>query len=407
MGLQNKRRKKMAGQLIQRAERKWLVRVFLGRDSQTGKRRYHNHTVRGTKKDAQKYLNGKLREIDLGTYIEASKVSLNEYLDQWLEAAAKPRVRERTYGWYKELLGWYVRPSLGDKGLADIRPLDLQSLYSSLQEKKLSAKTIRHVHTTICTALTQAVRWRLLMQNPASMVKPPRHERREMQALSPEEAAQFLTEAVNDEWSVLFALALTTGMRPEEYLGLQWKSLDLEKGTATVQRTLVWRRKGGGWYLSEPKTSRSRRTVPLPASVTSELIHHKRKQGEQRLKAGPTYQNKDFVFANADGGPLVPSNLISRHFKPILKRAGLSPSLRLYDLRHSCATLLLSVGENAKVVSERLGHAGIAMTLDVYSHVLPSMQQAAAEKLERLLYTKTGTPLAHKKDKDSRQAASN
>jgi integrase len=381
----------MAGQIIPRGERTWVVRVFLGRDSQTGKRRYHNKTIRGNKKDAQKYLNGKLREIDLGTFIEPSAVTVSEYLDQWLQAAAKPRVRERTYTWYIDLLKWYVRPTLGDKKLSSVRPLDVQALYSSLQEKGLSAKTIRHVHTTLSTAFTQAVRWRLLVQNPALMVKPPRQVRKEMQALSPEEAARFLAAASQDKWAVLFALALTTGMRPEEYLGLQWKDVEVEKGTVTVQRTLIWRRKGGGWYFSEPKTSRSRRTIPLPASIVQSIREHRRRQAEQRLKAGPKYQNNDLVFATAEGSPLMPRNLLSRHFKPTLKRAELPKSIRLYDLRHSCATLLLAAGENPKVVSERLGHSGIAMTLDVYSHVLPSMQQAAAEKLEKMLFTKNGT----------------
>lgn len=381
----------MAGQIIPRGERTWLVRIFLGRDSQSGKRRYHNKTIRGNKKDAQKYLNGKLREIDLGTFIEPSSVTVSEYLDQWLQAAAKPRVRERTYGWYVDLLKWYVRPALGDKKLSGVRPLDIQALYSSLQEKGLSAKTIRHVHTTLSTALTQAVRWRMLVQNPALMVKPPRQERKEMQALSPDEAAQFLKAALQDKWGLVFTLALTTGMRPEEYLGLQWKDVELEKGTVTVQRTLVWRRKGGGWYFSEPKTARSRRTIPLPASIVQGIREHRRKQAEQRLKAGPEYQNNDLVFATAEGSPLMPRNLLSRHFKPILEQAKLPKTIRLYDLRHSCATLLLAAGENPKVVSERLGHSGVAMTLDVYSHVLPSMQQAAAEKLENILFAKNGT----------------
>src|SRR5262249_1547365 len=270
-----------------------------------------------------------------------------------------------------------------------------------------SPKTIRHVHTTLSTALAQAVRWRLLVQNPAAMAKAPRQVRKEMQALSPEEASRFLRAAEKDSFGVLFALALTTGMRPEEYLALQWKDIDLEKGTATVQRTLVWRRKDGGWYFSEPKTSQSRRTVPLPASVVRWLVRHKKLQGAQKLKAGPKYDYIDLVFATPKGHPLNPSNLISRNFKPILKSAGLSTTIRLYDLRHSCATLLLAAGENAKVVSERLGHSGIALTLDVYSHVLPSMQQAATEKLEKLLFTAAGTLSAHKRKRGTQPAASN
>jgi integrase len=179
-------------------------------------------------------------------------------------------------------------------------------------------------------------------------------------------------------------------MRPEEYLGLQWKDIDFENSTVTVRRTLLWRN-GGGWYFDEPKTSRSRRTLPLPSSLVKALSEHKRRQAEIRLKVGSKYQNNDFVFATGEGIPLMRRNIIRRHFRPILKRANLSSNLRLYDLRHSCATLLLSVGENPKVVSERLGHASIVLTLDTYSHVLPSMQQAATEKLENLLFKRHGT----------------
>lgn len=180
-------------------------------------------------------------------------------------------------------------------------------------------------------------------------------------------------------------------MRPEEYLGLQWKDVDLSKGIATVQRALVRNRSGGGWTFTQPKTARSRRNIPLPASVVSALVAHKRQQSEERLKAGAAYQNHDLIFASLEGTPLMMRNLLRRHFKPILKRAKISQDMRLYDLRHSCATLLLTANEPPKVVGERLGHASITLTLDTYSHVLPSMQQAASDKLESLLFGKTGT----------------
>jgi integrase len=169
---------------------------------------------------------------------------------------------------------------------------------------------------------------------------------------------------------------------------LQWKDVDLIKGTATVQRVIVWK-KGGGWYFSEPKTSKSRRTVPLPASITKMLVDHKRRQAKHRLKLGPAYENHDLVFATGKGTPLYYRHLSRRYFAPTLKRAGLQ-GLRLYDLRHSCATLLLSAGENPKVVSERLGHSSIVLTLDIYSHVLPDMQREATEKLERMLFKQPG-----------------
>jgi integrase len=173
-------------------------------------------------------------------------------------------------------------------------------------------------------------------------------------------------------------------MRPEEYLGLKWSDLDLEKGTATVRRSLVWL-KGGGWKFGERKTSRSRRTISFPLQRSAALLNHRRTQNEARLIAGPHFENNELVFTALDGKPHNTRNLTQRHFQPILKRAGL-PRIRLYDLRHSCATLLLAAGEHAKVVSERLGHASITLTLDTYSLVLPTMQQSATERLKKMLY---------------------
>jgi integrase len=380
----------MAGQLIQRGERKWVVRVFLGRDSQTGKRRYHNHTVNGNKKDAQKYLNGVLRELDLGVFVEPSKMELNQYLDHWLEITAKPRVTRRVLSDYKDLLRLHVRNEIGNKKLSDVRPLDIQAIHTKMIERGLSAKTVRFTHAVLSSALKQAVKWRMLPQNPAQFVDLPKGTRKEMKALSPEDAAAFLRAAAQDRWAVLFAFALTTGMRPEEYLGLQWKDIDLQTGIVTVQRALIWQSKVG-WYFSEPKTARSRRSIPLARYIVEALVGHRRRQAEERLKAGAAYQNHDLVFATGEGTPILRRNLVRRHFKPILKMAGLDQSIRLYDLRHSCATLLLSENVNPKVVSERLGHASITITMDTYSHVLPSMQQAASEKLEEMLFRKTGT----------------
>ena len=228
---------------------------------------------------------------------------------------------------------------------------------------------------------------RMLYQNPASYVDLPRLKKTEMKALSPEEADRFLRAASENRWSTLFALAMTTGMRPGEYLALQWKDVDLKAGTVMVQRALV-RRKDGGWEFAEPKTPRSRRTIPLPPSVVAALVEHKRKQAEERLAKGPEYKNQGLVFATSTGQPLDQINLSRRHFKPILKAAGLPDTFRMYGLRHTCATLLLAAGENPKVVSERLGHASITLTLDTYSHVLPSMQQGAADRLESILFNR-------------------
>jgi integrase len=375
----------MAGQIVKRGEKVWIVRIFQGRD-ENGKRRYINKTIHGTKKSAEKYLTAKLRDKDLGINIEPASESLDKYLEKWLESVVRSRVREATFDDYKYVLDRYVTPTLGAIKLCDIRSIDIQKVYGDmLGEKELSARTVRMTHAVLSSAMKQAVRWHMLPRNPCEFVELPRMARKEMQALSPEEASRFLDAAREDKLGIVLSFALATGMRPEEYLALKWSDVDLHAGNATVRRTLVWR-KGGGWYFGEPKTSRSRRTIPIPRSLVGELADHRRKQAESRLKKGADYQNNDLVFASGEGTPIILRNLVRRHFQPLLARAKLSPTLRLYDLRHSCATLLLSAGENPKVVSERLGHASIVLTLDTYSHVLPSMQQAATEKLERILY---------------------
>lgn len=339
-------------------------------------------------RSAQKVLTEALRDMDAGTFVEPTSLILNNYLDRWLETAARPRVTERTHVGYKRLLDCHVKPELGLRKLSEVRPLHIQKLYTDMQERGLSARTVRYLHAVLSSALKQAVRWGMLPRNPAEWVELPKQTRKEMHALSPDEAARFLKAATEDRWGVLFAFALATGMRPEEYLGLQWKDVDLEGGAVTVRRALIWRAKGGGWYFGEPKTARSRRLIPLPATTLRALAEHRRKQAEGRLKAGPSYQQHDLVFATPTGGPLMPHNLKCRHFRPILERAKLPQSFRLYDLRHSCATLLLAAGEHPKVVSERLGHASVTLTLDTYSHVLPTMQEAASQKLEKMLFSK-------------------
>jgi integrase len=374
----------MAGQIIRRGDNIWLVRIFTGRDEK-GKRQYLNKTIHGVKKDAEKYLTATLRDRDLGVFIEPCKLSVREYLNKWLETAAKPRLRERTFSDYKEKLDRYVIPAIGEKKLADVRPLDIQSLYGKMQDRGLSARTVRYTHAILKSAFKQAIKWHMLMHNPCEAVELPRAERREMSAFSPKEADSFLKAAKENEQGVIFAFALATGMRPEEYLGLKWSDVDLENGAAVVRRVLI-RRKGGGWYFGEPKTSRSRRTVPLPATLTKLLTIHRRIQSAARLKAGAAYQNNELVFATGEGTPHNSRNLAQRHFLKILENAKLSSKFRLYDLRHSCATLLLVAGENPKVVSERLGHASVVLTLDTYSHVLPTMQEAASQKLERILF---------------------
>jgi integrase len=371
----------------------------LGRDPQTSKRRYHNRTIHGTAKDAQRYLNGVLREIDLGTFVEPSAMTLNEYIEKWLEGAARPRVSRRTADGYEALLRRYILEPLGQRRLDSLRALDIQNVYAEMQARGLSARMVRHTHSALHNALKQSVKWGLLSRNPSELVELPKVAHKERRVLSQTEAVSFLEAAAEMSHGLLFEFALITGMRPEEYLALQWSDIDFERHAATVKRALV--RHKGEWSFEETKTARSRRTVSLPRQLVQKLLEHKRRQGEARLKAGPSWEAHGLVFCSETGSPLSVPNLTYRYFRPILQKANL-PRLRLYDLRHTCATLLLLADENPKVVSERLGHSTIVLTLDTYSHVLPTMQQRATSKLEQMLYAKSGsleeagTLVAHK-----------
>lgn len=375
----------MTGQIVKRGENTWYVRIFLGRDAE-GKRKYFNKTIHGTKKEAQKFLTAKLREKDLGVFVEPASIPLNEFFDRWCEEIAKNKLRERTFNNYKSLYDCHIKEKLGLKRLCDIQSYEVQKLYNDMKNANYSPKTIRHVHNLFSSALKQAVKWKMLIQNPCDLCELPRMEKTEMKYFTPKETAKFLKAAQGDKYFAVFLIAIETGMRPEEYLGLQWKDIDFKKKVLTVRRAFVVC-KGGGFIFTEPKTKKSRRSIPLSNSVINALKDHRRKQLEARLKLGANYQNFDLVFASDIGTPLLHQNLTRRHFKPIRDNAKL-PKIRLYDLRHTTATLLLSAGENPKVVSERLGHASIVLTLDTYSHVLPTMQKEATNKIEKMMLGK-------------------
>lgn len=376
----------MAGQIIKKADGVYLVRIEARKD---GKRQtLFSQQVKGTKKAAQKLLNEKLTEADKGELVAKNTATLKSYLEEWLETIAKTRVREATFNSYKFHLERYIYHALGERKLADLRPLEIQRHYNKLNET-YAPRTVSYTHTILKNALKSAVGLRYLANNPCERVTPPKKRKREMKAFSPVQAQKFLEAAANDKHGLIFEVALSSGMRPEEYLALKWTDVDFVRGTATVQRALVWR-KGGGWYFAELKTESSRRTVSLPVPIIAKLKHHRVKQAEYRLKLGAVYQNNDLCFATEEGQPLRYGNLTRSHFRPILKAAELG-HFRLYDLRHSCATLLLAAGVNPKIVSERLGHSDITLTLNTYSHILPDMQQAATDELETMLYRKNGT----------------
>jgi integrase len=377
-----------SGQIIPRGKN-FLVRIYLGRDA-NGKRRYSNKNIKTGRKNAEKYLTKALRDRDLGVFVEPGKETVSEFIERWLKTTAKSRVSERTLDGYASILS-HAKTELGSIKLSALRAADIQTLYS-----KLTPSNAKHVHAPLRSALNQAVRENLIHSNPALSVTLPRHRAKEMIAFSRDEATRLMavetitrtergrTVTAENRYRVLFAFMLTTGVRPSEAFAIRWTDLDLEKATASITRTLQWHKgKGKGFYFDEPKTKGSRRSLPLPASLVQQLREHRAKQAQELLALGI---RTDLAFSNSEGMPLLRRNLIKRHYKPALQAAGLPTDARLYDLRHTCATLLLAAGVHPKVVSERLGHADVTLTLNVYSHVLPGMQEGATVLLERMLY---------------------
>ena len=373
------------GQIVGRGRHRWLVRVFLGRDRGTRRRRYLSRTVHGPVRQAQTYLNKVLRERDLGRRVEGVTVTLDEFLDRWLDTAAKPKLREKSYQSYESLLRRYIRPMLGERILSAVTPLDVQDAYQKMIDRGLSSRTVRYTHSVLRSAIRQAIRWRLLLQDPTDGVQLPRLGRREMRVLTAEQSRIFLSAALKTHYGSVFAVALTTGMRPSEYLAVKWQDVDWGRGTVSVVRTLE--RASGLWRFAETKRARSRRIIKLQDWVLETL---KDLQGATRQSDGYSWPAAaELIFTTPAGRP-IHSDKLAKRFKAILCQAGL-PMIRLYDLRHTAATLALAAGVPPKVVAEQLGHASAAFTLDVYSHLLPHMQAEAAERVEALLYPSSGS----------------
>jgi len=381
----------MRGQIIEKKklDKKnsvWLIRVQT-RDSK-GELKSRSVTVRGTKTDAEKTRTKLLSEKDTKGVIASPKQNLNQFLDLWL-SVIKPKLHSRTWQDYKELLQRYVRETLGTIKLENLKVMHLQKLYGDMQERGLSPRVVRYTNSTLRSALNYAVKMDLVIRNETAFCELPRLIPREMTIFTQEEVRLFLNAAKVERIFALFSFLLGTGCRPEEALGLKWTDVNFEKSLVVIRRVVVWQRSGGGWEFCEPKTKKSSRTIPLPLSLTQELKRHRIRQHAERLKLGIAWKDFDLVFPSEVGTPLTMSR-VTRVFKRIKSNAKLIKPIRLYDLRHTVATLLLQANVNPKIVSERLGHSTITQTLDTYTAVLPHLQEQASEHLEDMIFSKTG-----------------
>jgi integrase len=359
------------GSIYQRADGRWVAQVPI----EGGKRKL---LYRKTEKEAMSALRKAMNEQEQGTLATGPQQTLKAYLTHWLEEVHKPTIRLNSYIKYQKLINSYIIPSLGNVRLQKLTPQQVLSLYRQKEQDGLSPKTINSIHGVLHKALDNAVRWNLVSRNVCDLVSPPRLVKHEIQTLTMEQAHQLLVAARGHRLEVMLMLALTTGMRRGELLGLKWGDIDFENHFLQVRRSLDFIAGHGGYIETEPKTTRSRRKIILPDFVIAALKQQRVQQLEWKLKAGDDWQEKNYVFTGFKGGP-INSPYINKLFNKLLQEAGLS-HMRFHDLRHSAATLLLSMGVNPKVVQEILGHSTISMTMDTYSHVLPSMHKEAMEK---------------------------
>lgn len=358
------------GSIYRHNEKYWAASITLD----NGKRKYFYGK---TRKEVQEKLRVALNEQKQGTLVTAPQQTVEQFLKQWLETY-KPGVRIRTYERYETFVRLHVVPVIGRIQLQKLTAQHIQALYAKKLEEKLSPTTVNVLHAMLHKAFDDAVRWGLIARNVCDLVSPPRRAHYEIRPLTMEQAQQLMAAAKGHNMEALFVLALTTGMRRGEILALKWQDINFSQNTLQVRR--IFTRAPGNRYIeAEPKTQKSRRSVMLPPFAVDLLKQHRIRQLEVKLQAGAQWQEHDLVFCTSLGTPLNPSKMIDR-FNTLLKKAGL-PHIRFHDLRHSAATILLSMGIHPKVVQELLGHNQISMTMDIYSHVLPTMQRDAMSKL--------------------------
>jgi integrase len=362
---------------------RYQARYFAGYDA-NGKRLYPSKTFR-TQTAALKWRTARLHEKDLGQYVEGSTLTVGAYIDRWLVSMAQ-RARENTLYNYRQIINLYIKPDLGNIKLANLRPYHIEQWQSRLLAR-LSVKSVVTARIVLTGALRKAVRLRLIGSSPVADTDPPKLIRKEKRSLSIDEARRFLMGCRDDSFGVYFAMAIYTGLRPEELKAVKWKNLDLEvgpgkRGAVHVREALLW--VPGVKKFVSPKTKNGIRSVAFPQELVAMLVEHRKRQLEVRLSVGRHYENLDLVFANPVGTPLVRATL-ERHLKAILRAANITEHLRQYDLRHSFVTLSLVAGVDIKTVSQEAGHATVAFTLDHYAHVHKTMQESASVKREALL----------------------
>lgn len=354
------------------------ARYTVGFDPGTGKQIQRSITGKTQKEVAQK-LKAITASIDAGTYKEPCKMTVAEWLDIWVAEYLR-NVKPLTERTYSEQVKRHIKPSLGAAKLETLDTHTVQKFYNSLSDSGLSAKSVKNIHGILHSALQQAITNNYIRNNPTTGCKLPKVMRPEIKPLEPDDISNLLQEAENDAYCNLFIVAMFTGMRQGELLGLAWDCVDFDTGIITVKQQLQC--KDGTYFLETPKNGKGRSILPAP--MVMDALHREfQKQQSAQHEAGNLWCNPfNLVFTDALGKNLVRRTVV-KHFKAITQRAGISEDARFHDLRHSFAVTSLCAGDDIKTVQANLGHATAQFTLDVYGHVTQKMRQDSANRMQQ------------------------
>jgi integrase len=371
-----KRRGNNEGSIYRRKDGYWVAQY--GVETATGRKTRYIYGKR--REEVREKLTKAIADRDGGLVYDADNMTVGEYLERWLNDSMRDTVRQRTWERYEQFVRVHLTPALGKIKLEKLTSAHVRGLYRDKLDSGLAPRTVLHVHRAFSKALKQAAADGLIPRNPAAPVKPPQPRREEIRPLNRGQVRALFEAASGERLEALYIVAVTAGLRRGELQGLKWDDVDLEGGTLQVRRTLSEPK--GGYIFEAPKSGKGR-SIRCSQRAIEALRSHRTRQNEERFRAGSHWQDNGLVFPSGVGTPLLGGNL-SRAFKDLLNCTGL-PEIRFHDLRHTCATLLLRQGVNPKFVQELLGHADISLTLNVYSHVLPDMGDAAAGAMDAAL----------------------
>jgi integrase len=377
------------GRVVQRSKGSWTI-IFDAPRKPNGERDQKYETIRGTRKEAEKLLAQRVHEVNTGSYVPETSMTVAEYLEQWLVAHAAGAVSAGTYREYELVVRNHLVPALGSHRLDKLTPLQIKKFYTEARQTGrkdgtggLSGASVRHCHVLLKQAYKKAVMWGLLRQSPFDMLEKadiPRVDDQERDAIPEDVLGTVLDAARPTSVWIPVVLVAGTGMRRGEICGLHWKDINLKEGELHVRHALKVLK--GKLVIGPPKTKKGRRTIPLPSFLVEALVEHRAEQWKRQEELGPAYEDHDLVVPRSSGSYLYPDE-ISHGFRELTQPLGLK--LRFHDLRHCHASSLLKYGENLKVVSERLGHASVAVTLQIYTHTDGEQHRRAADRIDEVI----------------------